>query len=553
MKKSWKSIFIFLLILGIGSFLRLNQLTHIPPSLSHDETAIAYNAYSILKTGKDEYGAVYPLLFRSFDDYKLPGMVYATVPSVALFGLSELSVRLPSAIFGILALVVMYGISIELLSTKRWLKIQKVEIDGALFPTLMLALSPWHINFSRQLFESNGAVFWCMLGVYFLLCSRHIYRYILWAGICFVVALYFYYSVRLVIPFIGLYYLVSQWHQVYKHWKFTLASAIICIGIFVPMGKEMLSAGGMERISIVSVTNDPNYILRRDAYVQKLGTSPSFLSKVIYNRRIALAQTILENYAKNISYRNLFLTGTGTYGTLYPFEILFIPLGLIALLYVSRFSMYLILIWLVTAFLPGALSVNQPNTLRTLIAAPVFSILSGLGIWYSLKKSVKLQFGATTFFALFVLFLWVSFPKFYNAYFYENPNKNALSFGDGYKQMFAYVKANEHKYKTIVISGYYWRPYIFYLFWGNINPLSYQLHGDRERYDKYIFTSAPWDSNGAKLSDKNFDLRSLNIPENTLFILAPQEYEMHKKSFIKIQDINGAIAQKVFIAAMQSK
>lgn len=553
MKKSWKSTLIFFLILGIGIFLRLNQLTLIPPSLSHDETAIAYNAYSILKTGKDEYGLAYPLLFRSFDDYKLPGMVYSTIPSVALFGLSELAVRLPSALFGILAIVVMYGISIELLGTKRWLKIQKAEIDGALFPTLMLALSPWHINFSRQLFESNGAVFWCMLGIYFILCSKRIFTYIFGAGVCFVIALYFYYSVRLVIPFIGLYYLVSQWHQIYKHWKFTLISAIICIGIFIPMGKEMLSSGGMERISIVSVVNDPNYIHRRDAYVQKLGTTPSFLSKIVFNRRIALAQTILENYAKNISYRNLFLTGTGTYGTLYPFEMLLVPLGFAALLSLSRFSVYIILIWLITSFLPGALSVNQPNTLRTLIAAPVFSILSGLGIWYSLKKSVKLKFGATAFLVLLILFLFISFPKFYNAYFYENPTKNALSFGDGYKQMLAYVKANEHQYKTVVISGYYWRPYIFYLFWGNINPLSYQQYGSREKHDKYIFTSAPWDSNGAKLSDKNFDLQTLNTPEDTLFILAPPEYEAHKKSFTKIEDINGRIAQKVFIAATRIK
>lgn len=552
MKKTWKSTLILLLILGVGIFLRLNQLTLIPPSLSHDETAIAYNAYSILKTGKDEYGIAYPLLFRSFDDYKLPGMVYATVPSVALFGLSELGARLPSAVLGILSIVVMYGIAIELLGNKRWLKLAKTHIDGALFPTLMLALSPWHINFSRQLFESNGAVFWCMVGIYFMLRSKRGYSYIFWSGIGFVVALYFYYSVRLVIPFIVLYYAISQRHEIYKHWRFTVFSAIICIGIFIPMGKEMLSKGGMERISIVSVVNDPNYIRKRDQFVQKLGTSPSFFTKIIYNRRIALLQTIVENYTKNISYRNLFQTGTGTYGTLYPIEIILVPIGLVALFLLPKFTRFIILIWLGTSFLPGAFSVNQPNTLRTLIAAPVFSILSGLGLWYGLKRSGEWKLGTILYIGILGISICISFPKFYNAYFYENPSKNALAFGDGYKQMINYVRANESAYDTIVISGYYWRPYIFMLYWGNINPMSYQKSGNRDKYSKYIFTSAPWDSNGVKMINPDFEPTTL-VRGKTLFILSNPEYIAHQSKMITVDTIDGTIAKKVFVSTTMIK
>ena len=553
MKKSLYSKLIFIAIFFIGIFLRTDRLTQIPPSLSHDETAIAYNAFSILKTGNDEYGVRLPLLFRSFDDYKLPGMVYSTVPAVALFGLTELAARLPSAIFGILSILVMYGVAIELLGAKRWLKIKKVEIDGALFPTFMLALSPWHINFSRQLFESNGAVFWCMLGIYFLLRSTKNYSNILLAGISFVISLYFYYSVRLVIPFIGLYYLISQWKHVVTHWKFTILTAMVCIILFLPIAKEMLSKGGMERISIVSVVNDPNYITRRNQYVQKLGITPSIISKIIYNRRVALLQTIVENYGKNLSYRNLFITGTGTYGALYPFEIILLPLGFMALLVLPNFVRYLILIWLATSFLPGAFSVNQPNTLRTLIASPAFAILSGLGLWYILNKNGKWKLGTPILIGLLVIVFCFSFPKFYQAYFYENPTKNALAFGDGYKQMISYVKTNENKYDTIVISGYYWRPYIFMLYWAHVHPASYQKQGNREKYSKYIFTSAPWDSSGLKLIDKSIDLTRLHLPKNTLFILATPEFEAHKEIFTKIGDIDGKIASNVFIAAVAIK
>ena len=79
----------YILLLGIvlvAFLLRFVRLSSIPVSLSHDEVAIGYNAWSILKTGSDEYGVRFPLLFKSFDDYKLPGYIYLTAFSEFVFG-----------------------------------------------------------------------------------------------------------------------------------------------------------------------------------------------------------------------------------------------------------------------------------------------------------------------------------------------------------------------------------------------------------------------------------------------------------------------------------
>ena len=109
------SLFIILLLAAV---LRLWNLSSIPPGLTPDEASLGYNAYSILKTGKDEYGQVLPVIFKSFGDYK-PGLyVYLTVPFVALFGLTELAVRLPSAMAGIFAAWLLYKI-VELLFAKQ--------------------------------------------------------------------------------------------------------------------------------------------------------------------------------------------------------------------------------------------------------------------------------------------------------------------------------------------------------------------------------------------------------------------------------------------------
>src|SRR3990167_2020828 len=145
---------IFIIILA--TVLRFYQLGQNPPSLNWDETAHGYNAYSILKTGRDEYGYRLPLSFRSFDDYKPPIYTYLVVPSVAAFGLNDFAVRFPSAFLGVLAVLFTYLMVKELF--------QKTPI--ALLSAFFLAISPWHLQFSRVAFETNSATFWSVLGTW---------------------------------------------------------------------------------------------------------------------------------------------------------------------------------------------------------------------------------------------------------------------------------------------------------------------------------------------------------------------------------------------------
>ena len=86
-----------------------------PPSPDWDEAALGYNAYSLLKTGKDEYGTRWPLALRSFDDYKPPLYAYLAIPTVKYLGLSTYSVRLPAAINGVLGVIGAYFLTVALL------------------------------------------------------------------------------------------------------------------------------------------------------------------------------------------------------------------------------------------------------------------------------------------------------------------------------------------------------------------------------------------------------------------------------------------------------
>ena len=106
-----KEILVLIVIFVLGAFLRFYHLGQSPPSLNWDEASLGYDSYSLLKTGRDQYGKFLPLAFRSFDDYKPPVYVYLTVPSLILFGLNAQAVRFPSALLGTLTILIVYLIT----------------------------------------------------------------------------------------------------------------------------------------------------------------------------------------------------------------------------------------------------------------------------------------------------------------------------------------------------------------------------------------------------------------------------------------------------------
>ena len=134
-----KRVLTFLVIIILAALLRLYNLNSVPLGFSEDEASTGYNAFSILKTAKDETGKFLPLTFESFGDYKLPVPVYLTVPFIAVLGLNELAVRLVPALFGILTILLIF------LLTQKLFKNQNVSLISA----FLLAVSPWHVQLSR--------------------------------------------------------------------------------------------------------------------------------------------------------------------------------------------------------------------------------------------------------------------------------------------------------------------------------------------------------------------------------------------------------------------
>jgi hypothetical protein len=68
--KKGKLIVSLLLITLLGLLLRLYNLEKVPPSLFGDEVDVGYQAYSILKTGRDYMGQSWPISFHSLAEWR---------------------------------------------------------------------------------------------------------------------------------------------------------------------------------------------------------------------------------------------------------------------------------------------------------------------------------------------------------------------------------------------------------------------------------------------------------------------------------------------------
>lgn len=173
-----------LVIIVIAVFLRFYQLSSIPPGLYVDEASIGYNAYSVLTNGTDEHGQAYPLWFKAFGEYKLPVYIYTTVISIAMFGKNEFAIRFPSAFFGSLTILIVYFFIKELLVYSA----DKIKIQFKYLPTMaagILAVNPWHLQFSRVSYEATIALFLVLMGSWLLLLFYNTKKRIIFSSVCY--------------------------------------------------------------------------------------------------------------------------------------------------------------------------------------------------------------------------------------------------------------------------------------------------------------------------------------------------------------------------------
>jgi 4-amino-4-deoxy-L-arabinose transferase-like glycosyltransferase len=114
-----------------------------PPGYHRDEAALSYNAYTIATTGRDEDGAVMPLFFRSYGDYKSPLYPYLLAGIFAIAGPHKEVARAFSAVLVALSVLLLGLLALRLTGRKV----------VAVVVTVIAGLTPWLFELGRVAFE----------------------------------------------------------------------------------------------------------------------------------------------------------------------------------------------------------------------------------------------------------------------------------------------------------------------------------------------------------------------------------------------------------------
>lgn len=458
-----KLILIFLL----SFFLRIYSSGYTP--LLWDEAALGYNAFSILKTAKDEYGNFLPLIFKSFGDYK-PGLyIYLTVPFVYLFGLNHLSVRLPSIILGSLSTYILY-----LLITT----IRPKKTNLALVSALMLAITPFHIQFSRQAWETNILTFQLLLGSYFFFKFFQNYKnkYIFLSAIIFGLSLYTYQSAKLISCIFVLFLFIINIKLVVKNYKTIFIFFIFPLLIFsIFIGIRLLISTDSNRLKVLSVFSYP----RSDSENEQLISYSSPLQfRLFSNNFIYFSRYIASKYFNHFSPYFLFTKGdwsnprhSAIYtGVLLLPSLIFLPLGLISIKSKSKINIFF-LFWLLIAPIPSALTRDSVTAVRSaslVIPLTYFTSLGLISFFSYINKPKKILILLSIFCYL------LSFLYYGDLYLNHTIKTNPSDYLFGYQEVIDYINKHKSKYQHVYLTNFYGQPYIYYLFYSHYSPQKYQ-------------------------------------------------------------------------------
>lgn len=503
--------FLFIFIICTAAFLRLYKLDSIPPGLSQDETSIGYNAYSILKTGKDEHGVSIPQNFKAFGEYKLPGYIYLSTLPIAVLGPTTLAVRLPAALFGILTVMLIFFLVQEFCP--------RANTTLSLVATMLLAINPWHLHLSRGAFEVTVSLFFITLG------------FVLWLGavrrssslliglsvLSFALAGYTYNIARVLAPVSILFLFITSYPTMKK---FRIGSwiviAVFGICSFIPMLLGMIQNGGISSTSGTMIWSS--------AYVQApilewrsyFSSWPIIVTKMLFNKPLLTFIQWLQNVIDFFSPTFFFTSGSlhgnhgiGTVGQWYLFEAVTIAFGI---MYGWKKKIHpLICFWTIATIAIVALTRESPHATRAFFIVIPVTVLSGLGVisifgGISTWKSKPIK--ALTYLFIIGICSYQIFSYFVS-YYVRFPILFAKPWRLSDKEVSVYIKEHESAYDNIIIdnkSGFVYSSLLYYL---PYPPFEFQRDAtwtkdDSEgfsfptKFGKYEFRSINWDSDMTK-------------------------------------------------------
>lgn len=464
-----------------GIFVRLYLLGVVPPAMQQDESSLGYNAYSIARTLHDEHGVFLPQNFRAFGEYKLPGYIYASVIPVRVFGLSAFSVRLVSALAGILMLYLLYLLASEFGILYAYRKDPAAAFRLSVFPLIVLvhlAVNPWHINFSRAAFESMLSAAFIAAGLLLFLRGTRKKSAVLitFSILSFSLSVYTYNISRLFTPLFVLWLFF-----IYGNGKDGLPGRIKIWGLvlfavlLIPFAYGAATAGGFGSTTgtlIFSSSAVQSQLLELRSYFA--GWNPLF-AKVFLNRIVLTGWYYMNNVARSLSPEFFFVNGgssgitsTGTTGNFYNFEFPLFFIGLHMLLKKYDKATLTLIGYIILGILVSGITRDAPQSTRLFLLLTPITMIIALGTVYLIDavKNIRLRparTAATFIWGVLVLYYLVFY---FLTYYVRYPVYYAKNWRTADRDVSLYLKDHAKEYDRIIFdypSGFMYTSLLTYL------------------------------------------------------------------------------------------
>jgi 4-amino-4-deoxy-L-arabinose transferase-like glycosyltransferase len=521
-KKIHLSTLLIVLIFCLGFFLRFYQLSHIPNGLYPDETAIGYNAYSILLTGKDEYGVRLPLYFRSFDDYKLPVYIYTTALTIKAFGVNAFAVRFMSALFGSLTIITMYFLIYEL-SKKKML---------AALASFFLAVNPWHTFFSRVGYEVNLATAFLVMGMLCFIAAvnrKNNFLLFLFSIFAFLLSLYTYNVTRIISPLIFIMLVFLYYKKITVTSKKLLITlfSLFFIGVlpfiitFFQLQSQAGFASQQDALLLGKVAKAE--ILQTKSYFVFL---PQIIQKVFLNYWVLVIWKFLSNIVSFFSTGFFFIVGAdhpyeniGGFGMFYYFDLPLMLFGAYQGLKKKVSYLYPFYLWFLFMLFVGSIIVAIPNddafgTRAYAVVIPLI-VFSAYGMYSFIETVMRLKNKFIKIGLIFSIVVLIGYSCFFYfiSYFFRFPIEYAKEWHSEDQKTVQYVNSIAKNYEKIVFDDSTGFLYTSFLFYDQYPP---QIHQKQAVYKQSGLVTKL--SKDGKYEFREIDWKNESEKPGTLFI-----------------------------------
>ena len=379
-----KECLILFLILTVAVFFRFYQLDLIPPGLWPDEAANGVDALKALDStnfsaeGGPDFGWK---IFYPANNGREGLFINMQAVSIWLFGATPFALRVVSAIIGTLTVLGLYLLAKQLFD-------RKIASVAAFF----MAISFWHVNFSRIGFRAIMLPFILVFAFYFLwrgLRNGKLGEFFV-AGILGGLGFYTYFSYRIV-PLIAIILFLSYWYYLKKdfsHAKYEYAR------------NQLLRGFALLTLTVIVIAmplglyfyGHPQDFLKREGRPISVFSQEQPLKELALSTIKTLA---MFNFGGDYNQRHNI---PGSLQLVLPIGLLF-AVGFLKELahWLSRKHGHFspthtfMFSWFFIMLIPGFLSTEAPHALRTIGVIPIVMIFSAQGFWWLINNLTRLH------------------------------------------------------------------------------------------------------------------------------------------------------------------